>query len=166
MEKGSAPPIENPPLNVPSSTPGRMEAPPSYEQSLREGPPPPGQYEYKAPSGGGGFVGAPVQMGGGVVPSAATNTAAGQQQQIVVQYVNAPNFGPRSVRMTCPQCQSQIETATSSEPGPMAWIIAGVLCIVGLWPCACVPCCIDQLNCVTHKCPQCQTFLGRYKGGM
>nr|ACO14727.1 LITAF homolog [Caligus clemensi] len=162
MEKGSAPP----PMTEDPSAPGapRMEAPPSYEQSLREGAPPPGQYEYKAPlgagGGAGGFVGAP-QMA-----PPPTSNASQQPQQIVVQYVNAPNFGPRSVRMTCPQCQSQIQTATSSEPGPMAWIIAGVLCIIGLWPCACVPCCIEQLNCVTHKCPQCQTFLGRYKGGM
>ena len=32
--------------------------------------------------------------------------------------------------------------------------------------CACIPCCIDSFNTVTHKCPQCKAFLGRYKGGM
>uniref|UniRef100_A0A0K2UAJ7 LITAF domain-containing protein n=1 Tax=Lepeophtheirus salmonis TaxID=72036 RepID=A0A0K2UAJ7_LEPSM len=160
MEKSSAPPMEN------SPQPQAMEAPPSYEQSFRDGPPPPGQYEYKAPSGGGGFTGAPAPVPPPQYQTQGAPQPPGQQQQIVVQYVNAPNFGPRSVRMTCPQCQSHVQTETSSEPGPMAWVIAGVLCIVGLWPCACVPCCIEQLNCVTHKCPQCQTFLGRYKGGM
>ena len=38
--------------------------------------------------------------------------------------------------------------------------------IFRFWPCACIPCCIDSLNSVTHKCPQCKNFLGRYKGGM
>ena len=54
-----------------------------------------------------------------------------QQPTVIVQYVNAPNFGPRPVNMTCPHCQAQIRTQTDSEPGPMAWILAGVLCIVG-----------------------------------
>ncbi len=35
------------------------------------------------------------------------------------------------VNMTCPHCQCQIRTSTDSEPGPLAWILAGVLCVVG-----------------------------------
>merc|ERR1712244_94700 len=96
------------------------------------------------------------------VPGAAA--PPGTQQVVVV--VNPPVYGPSPVTMTCPHCQSQIRTSTDSEPGPMAWILAGVLCVVGLWPCACIPCCIESLNTVTHKCPNCKAFLGRYKGGM
>merc|ERR1712110_425763 len=84
---------------------------------------------------------------------------APQGQTVIVQYVNAPNFGHNPVNMVCPHCQAQIRTSTDSEPGPMAWILAGVLCVVGLWLCACIPCCIDSLNSVTHKCPNCKNFL-------
>jgi lipopolysaccharide-induced tumor necrosis factor-alpha factor len=68
--------------------------------------------------------------------------------------------------MTCPHCQSQIQTSIRSEPGPLAWIIGAVLCFTMFWCCACIPCCIDDLNQVEHKCPNCNAFLGRYKGGM
>jgi len=90
----------------------------------------------------------------------------GGQPTVIVQYMNTPNFGHNPVNMVCPHCQAQIRTSTDSEPGPMAWILAGVLCVVGLWLCACIPCCIDSLNSVTHKCPNCKNFLGRYKGGL
>ena len=53
------------------------------------------------------------------------------QQTVIVQYMNPPNFGHNPVNMTCPNCQSQIRTSTDSEPGPLAWILAGVLCVVG-----------------------------------
>lgn len=148
------------PTAPPSGPPpgGYPELPPSYDESV----------------GAGGFV----QPGpGGAAPKGSFQAAppppqmepqqAGQQT-VIVQYMNPPNFGPNPVNMTCPKCQSQIRTQTESEPGPLAWIIAGVLCVVGCWMCACIPCCIDSLNSVTHKCPlpQCKQFLGRYKGGM
>merc|ERR1712013_802463 len=63
-----------------------------------------------------------------------------------VQYVQGPSFGHRAVTMVCPHCQNNITTRTSSEPSALAWIIGGVLCFVGAWPCACIPCCIDSLN--------------------
>jgi len=154
------------------------DAPPSYDQSM-------GQV-----GGAGGFAPPPQPMEGakgpmpGAVPPAqpyvpptampagamyaqpgAVPVQPGQQQQVVV-VVNPPNFGPNPVDMVCPHCQCQIRTTTESEPGPLAWIFAGVLCVVGLWPCACIPCCIESLNSVTHKCPNCKNFLGRYKGGM
>ena len=99
--------------------------------------------------------GAPAGVAGGAAPA----------QTVIVKYMNPPNLGPNPVTMTCPHCQSQIRTSTGSDPGALAWILGGVLCVVGLWPCACIPCCIDSLNSVTHKCPKCKQFLGRYKGG-
>jgi lipopolysaccharide-induced tumor necrosis factor-alpha factor len=141
---------------------GFPEAPPSYEATV---------------GGAGGFVAPPVGPDGkgmyqpppmqhqqqqGVPPPA----GLGGPQTVIVQYMNPPNFGHNPVNMTCPNCQCQIRTSTDSEPGPMAWILAGVLCVVGLWPCACIPCCIDSLNSVTHRCPNCKHFLGRYKGGL
>jgi len=153
-EKGAYPP--------PSAPQGAFpEAPPSYEATVS--------------GAAGGFVDPnmanksqpqpmppPQQQGApGGVPA-----GAAPAQTVIVQYMNPPNFGHNPVNMTCPHCQSQVRTSTDSEPGALAWILAGVLCVVGLWPCACIPCCIDSLNSVTHKCPNCKNFLGRYKGGM
>jgi len=121
-----------------------MAPPPSYEQS---------EHMTKGPKGGS--VPVPQQPG--------------QQQQppaVIVQYVQMPSFGVQPVTLTCPHCQAHVRTRTESEPGPLAWILGGILCVVGLPFCACIPCCIDSFNTVTHKCPQCKAFLGRYKGGM
>ncbi len=98
--------------------------------------------------------------------AAAGPPLAGPGPRVVVQYVAAPNFGHRPVQMICPHCQCEVTTSTDSEPGPMAWVLSAILCIVGFGLCACIPCCIDSLNVVTHKCPNCNNFLGRYKGGM
>jgi len=168
--------------SAPASAP---DAPPSYQESVGQPP----YIPTGAPGGAaGGFVAGPPPMDptkgvapgypgqpypqqqgvppgyaapGGVAPAG----AAPPPQQVVV-VVQAPRFGPYPVDMLCPHCQCQIKTTTESEPGPMAWILAGVLCVVGLWPCACVPCCIESLNTVSHKCPNCKHFLGRYKGGL
>ena len=32
--------------------------------------------------------------------------------------------------------------------------------------CSCIPLCIDSLQAVTHTCPNCNAFIGRYKGGI
>ncbi len=50
---------------------------------------------------------------------------------VVHQYVAAPNFGHRPVDMICPHCQTHVRTSTESEPGPMAWVLAAILCVVG-----------------------------------
>ena len=39
--------------------------------------------------------------------------------------------GPNSIETMCPHCQSQVRTSTESEPGALAWILAGILCVVG-----------------------------------
>jgi len=144
-EKGGTP-TAPPTQHVPQQ--GFPEAPPSYEASV---------------GASGGFV-APPHVNKGQPQPAPPQQQGGQT--VIVQYMNPPNFGHSPVNMVCPHCQAQIRTSTDSEPGPMAWILAGVLCVVGLWPCACIPCCIDSLNSVTHKCPNCKNFLGRYKGGL
>lgn len=138
-----------PPMHDPKGAmPGAVPPAQAYVAPQQQyGVPPPPQQQY----------GAPQQYGGPVPVNAPPGT---------VIIVNQPNYGPNPIDMVCPHCQSQIRTATDSEPGPLAWILAGVLCVVGLWPCACIPCCIDSLNAVTHKCPSCKKFLGRYKGGM
>jgi len=145
---------------------GMPAAPPSYDDSMAAGgaggfapPPPPGQMYPGLP----GKEGAP--------PPPASYPAPQQPQapvQVVtqVQYVAAPSFGYRPVTMTCPHCQAHVTTKTQSEPSVVAWIVGGLLCFVGFWPCACIPCCVDSMQQVTHSCPSCGNFLGRYKGGL
>ena len=65
-----------------------------------------------------------------------------------VQYVQAPSFGYRPVKMTCPHCQASITTKTEEEASAMAWILCGACCLFGFWPCACIPFCVDSLQAV------------------
>jgi len=148
---GAAPvdPATGAPMAGPSAA--AMGPPPSYEQS---------EHMTKGPM---------MQQQQGVYPPLPPNSVPAQSQQqpaVIVQYVQMPSFGVQPVTLTCPHCQAHVRTRTESEPGPLAWILGGILCVVGLPFCACIPCCIDSFNTVTHKCPQCKAFLGRYKGGM
>ena len=103
----------------PPGAPAAGDLPPSYDASQ------------SGVIGGGGFQAPPVpqqQIPGYAVPAA-------QQQQpppVVIQYVGQTNpFGPDSQEMTCPKCQARVRTTIKTEPGVMAWIIAGVLCVIG-----------------------------------
>jgi lipopolysaccharide-induced tumor necrosis factor-alpha factor len=144
QQEASAPPnFGDAPPPYPGTGVGGFAPPPAGQYA-----PPPGQYPPQPP----GYV-------QGQPP-----TQPPPQQIVIVQ--GAINYGKHPMTMTCPHCQSQIQTSIRSEPGPMAWIVGGILCFFGFWCCACIPCCIDDLNQVEHKCPNCNAFLGRYKGGM
>ena len=117
---GAAPvdPSTGAPMAGPSgaAADGAMGPPPSYEQSehMTKGPPMKPQGVYPP------------------LPPNATDPAANPQQpQVIVQYVQMPSFGVHPVNLTCPHCQAHVRTTTESEPGPLAWILAGVLCVVG-----------------------------------
>jgi len=155
-----------PPMDQAQFQQGMPAAPPSYDASMAASgaggfapPPPPGQMYPGLP----GKEGAP--------PPPASYPPPQQPQgpvQVVtqVQYVAAPSFGYRPVTMNCPHCQAHVTTKTDSEPSVVAWIVGGLLCLVGFWPCSCIPCCVDSMQQVTHSCPSCKNFLGRYKGGL
>ena len=99
-------------------------------------------------------------------PPSSPQYPVSQPATVIVQYVQAPRFGTRSARMICPYCQCEIETRTRNEgPGAMAWLWGGLLCLLGFGLCACIPCCMDSLSDVSHSCPNCKKFLGRYSGG-
>merc|ERR1712062_295277 len=80
----------------------------------------------------------------------------------VVQ-VQMPELGPQPVRLMCPSCQMEITTRTSSKPSMIAWSHSLILCFTMLWPCFCLPFCVDSLQNVKHKCPSCKVVLGRYR---
>ena len=60
--------------------------------------------------------------------------------------------------------QATVTTSTNSRPSMMAWAVSCALCFTMLWPCFCVPFCIDSFKDVKHSCPNCNATLGRYKG--
>jgi lipopolysaccharide-induced tumor necrosis factor-alpha factor len=82
-----------------------------------------------------------------------------------VVYLPAPDFGPGPVVTVCPACQASVTTATRSKASWVAWAVSAVLCCTMLWPCFCVPFCVDSLQDVKHTCPACRVTLGRYRGG-
>eukprot|EP00092_Neocalanus_flemingeri_P031079 GFUD01033759.1.p1 GENE.GFUD01033759.1~~GFUD01033759.1.p1 ORF type:complete len:165 (-),score=44.42 GFUD01033759.1:138-602(-) len=83
-----------------------------------------------------------------------------------VMYVASPSFGAEHVTTICRNCQANITTSTSSETGTVAWISAGVLCLMGCVCCFWIPLTMGSLKDVTHKCPSCNSVVGRYKAKM
>ncbi|XP_006822651.1 LITAF domain-containing protein-like [Saccoglossus kowalevskii] len=67
------------------------------------------------------------------------------------------------IQQQCPSCHQHIVTRMDYEFGLLVWLIAGLICIVGGWlGCCLIPFCIPALQDVTHHCPNCTTYLGRY----
>ncbi|CAK1554977.1 unnamed protein product [Leptosia nina] len=73
-------------------------------------------------------------------------------------------LGPQATHMICPSCHGEMNTATQTKPGLIAYIAGSILCILGLFcGCCLIPCCIDSCMDVHHKCPNCGAYLGRYR---
>jgi len=121
--------------------PQGLDNPPSYEETIKNKPPPQG------------FV----------VPGPAAHTGA--KTVVKVIQVPVPELGPNPATIQCPHCQLRITTSTSSKPGFMAWFLSAALCFTGFWPCFCVPFMVDSLQNVKHICPSCKLVVGRYQEG-
>merc|ERR1711934_1039547 len=97
------------------------------------------------------------------------------QQPVVVQVqhgTSAPivsgqiNFNQHPVTMTCPHCQANITTSTTTSNGGCVWLLGLSIFILSsgtCCPCAFIPCCVDDLKDVTHSCPSCNRVVGTYK---
>lgn len=132
-------------LKVPDN---KLEPPPSYDQI------------YPAPDAGA----MPPAGASGPPPPPYGPMNRGQPQYRYA--ADTPDFGPHPLWTVCPYCQHQVMTKTRSEPSPLAWLLGVLLCAVGCFCLSCVPCCVDSLQTVTHHCPNCGNFLGRYKGSL
>merc|ERR1719300_2104379 len=51
-------------------------------------------------------------------------------------------LGRQPMQITCPYCQSLITTRIKKETKDTAWLWCIVLCLLGCWPCACLPFCM------------------------
>merc|ERR1719430_717001 len=96
------------------------------------------------------------------------------QQPVVVQVqhgTSAPivgqiNFNQHPVTMTCPHCQANITTSTTTYNGGCVWLLGLSIFILSsgaCCPCAFIPCCVDDLKDVSHSCPSCNRVVGTYK---
>jgi len=117
------------------------EPPPSYypQQSMASPQP--------------GFIQQGQQPMPGYAPSAPT----------VITVVQAPNLSSESTRMMCPFCQADISTKVTYQTSCMTHVAAAILCLFGLWCCACIPYCTDSCMDAEHECPNCHKFLGQYR---
>merc|ERR1711971_1395827 len=140
-------------------------APPQqgYPPPPQQGYPPPPQQGFAPPQQG--YVPPPQQ---GYVPPPQQ-----PQQPVVVQvqHNSAPpvartRFEKFPMAMTCPHCQANITTATTTRSGGCAWLTGlGILFLSGGFccPCAFIPCCIDDFKDFIYSCPSCNRELGSFQ---
>ncbi|KAK3096218.1 hypothetical protein FSP39_024583 [Pinctada imbricata] len=75
--------------------------------------------------------------------------------------MNQPMFTQCPTRLLCPYCRADITTSIEYEAGALTWLTSGVLCLVGCWlGCCLIPFCINDLQDVKHKCPNCNNIVG------
>ncbi|KAI1710782.1 LITAF-like zinc ribbon domain-containing protein [Ditylenchus destructor] len=78
-------------------------------------------------------------------------------------YPSATAMAPHSMRVKCPSCQQQIHTVANPQPGLAAFISGTLLTLFGCILCAWIPCIMQECKDVTHTCPHCGSYLGKYK---
>ncbi|XP_038127777.1 lipopolysaccharide-induced tumor necrosis factor-alpha factor homolog [Cyprinodon tularosa] len=90
------------------------------------------------------------------------------QQAQVVQPVNqvvvvqrTPTDAPGN--MHCPHCQTTVVTSIEHKIGFFTWLTAGLLFIIGCWPCFIIPFFVNICKDVQHSCPQCNNVLHTHK---
>ncbi|XP_030766101.1 lipopolysaccharide-induced tumor necrosis factor-alpha factor homolog [Sitophilus oryzae] len=112
-------------------------------------PPQPGVYppgEYPPPPHGG-----PPPPHGGPVTVAT-----------VVVSATPTMYGPNPAHVTCPHCHASVTTSVEKSASTKTHLFAALLCLLGCWPCVCVPYCMDSCLEKKHTCPSCNAFLGSY----
>ncbi|XP_077991324.1 lipopolysaccharide-induced tumor necrosis factor-alpha factor homolog [Glandiceps talaboti] len=134
------------PQPYPTQPPYPTQAPPVYSQQQ------PDPYGYAAPP-----PPPPPQA------QAANTTVFVTPQPAVTTIVSTPRYGDSPQHQKCPHCHQDIVTRTEYKIGLMVWLVCGIMVIMGLWLfCCLIPFCISPLKDVTHHCPNCNTYLGKY----
>merc|ERR1712110_583634 len=99
---------------------------------------------------------------------AAYNAQAGGISMQVPMQAPRVMYDQDPVTTVCTNCGKTVTTEVTTEIGVVAWIAAGSCCFAGLFGllcfiCAPIPLCMPSLRDVTHKCPNCNCVMGRYK---
>ncbi|XP_071494244.1 lipopolysaccharide-induced tumor necrosis factor-alpha factor homolog [Diadema antillarum] len=137
--QGQAPapyPVAQPAGYPPQGTAAYAQQPASYQQGgYPAGPPPPGH--------------------------PAATVIVGQPTTTMVTTV-VQHFGDLPTNTKCPNCQNQVTTVVSHEPGTMAWLICLLMFFFGLWLCCFIPFCVDSMQNANHHCPVCKYRIATY----
>nr|XP_026495692.1 lipopolysaccharide-induced tumor necrosis factor-alpha factor homolog [Vanessa tameamea] len=133
--------------------------PPPYP-GLPDGPnyPGPPGPNYNDPRTGQSYPGYPISSQPQVTlvhPSSTTVYPA-----VVIANSMSPNPSP----YVCRSCNQQIITRVERTPSLRTHLLALMLCILGCWPCVCLPYCVDTCNNAEHYCTNCNAYVGSYVG--
>ncbi|KAJ2950761.1 hypothetical protein O0L34_g9024 [Tuta absoluta] len=60
----------------------------------------------------------------------------------------------------CRSCNFRMQTRVEYQPTARTHICALILCLTMLWPCACLPYCMNDCLAAQHYCTNCGTFVG------
>ncbi|TDG43045.1 hypothetical protein AWZ03_010567 [Drosophila navojoa] len=71
-------------------------------------------------------------------------------------------IGRVSTRMVCPNCHLDMMTRIVSKATARTHMIALLMCLTFLWPCALCVYCTDFSRNVDHYCSFCNAFIGTY----
>jgi lipopolysaccharide-induced tumor necrosis factor-alpha factor len=118
------------------------------------------QREVHALSSRSGFATASFPVNFAPVSLAVPNTAnmgvpPGATVVVVDQTMVIQRFGLNPSRCTCPHCRADVITRVERMPSASAWLTCTILFIVGCWPCAPIPFCMESMQTAIHSCPSC-----------
>lgn len=78
-----------------------------------------------------------------------------------VYMVHQVGFGANPREMECPYCHAYVRTSTEYQTGALTWLVSGLLCLFGCWMgCCLLPFCIEDMQDVLHRCPNCNKNVG------
>ncbi|XP_059060278.1 lipopolysaccharide-induced tumor necrosis factor-alpha factor homolog [Achroia grisella] len=93
------------------------------------------------------------------VPQAVVTVTPGLVPGVVV----GQHIGPQPTRVTCRSCNEQTTTRIEQKSSMRTHMMALLLCVFGLWPCVCIPYCMDSCMNVDHYCSNCGSYVGTYQ---
>ncbi|CAG9791856.1 unnamed protein product [Diatraea saccharalis] len=93
-------------------------------------------------------------------PSTVTYVAATPVVVPVAQVQIVRSMGHNSSSYICRSCNMNIMTRTQVKANTKTHLFALLLCVLGLWPCVCIPYCVDSCQSVDHYCPNCNAYIG------
>ncbi|CAH0717320.1 unnamed protein product, partial [Brenthis ino] len=84
------------------------------------------------------------------------------QGPTIVPVVMGNPLGSDPSRAYCRSCNMHVITNIRRTPSMRTHLLAAFLCALALWPCACIPYCVDSCNNADHYCTNCNAYLGSH----
>ncbi|XP_030840220.1 calcium-binding protein P isoform X3 [Strongylocentrotus purpuratus] len=132
---------------------------PGYPPQGQPGYPPQGQPGYP-PQGQPGYP--PQQPASYQQPYSSGVVVTGPPTTVTTVLVNQSMFRDLPVRCKCTNCDTEVTSQVTHEPGLLAWLICVGFCLIGFWLCCCIPFCVDGMQNANHHCPVCKYRIATY----